>query len=136
MPTTSLRILVVDDHIDSARMLTVLLRCEGHDARIALDGPAAIEAAKLSRPDFVLLDLTLPGMNGLEVAAELRSLHELSACRLVAVTGHGEDRLPIPSPFDHYFVKPVDPDALLGYLSWSGRGLMPSPRPTAAMAVG
>jgi hypothetical protein len=56
-------------------------------------------------------------MSGVEVAAELRCLPELSACRLVAVTGHGEDRLPSPSPFDRYFQKPVDQAALLGYLA-------------------
>ena len=136
MATTSLRILVVDDNVDSARMLTVLLRCEGHEARIALDGPAAIEAAKLHRPDFVLLDLTLPRMSGLEVAAELRCLPELSACRFVAITGHGEDRLPFPSPFHRYFVKPVNTDALLGYLSWSEAGRVPPPHAMAAVAVG
>ena len=117
MLTTLLRILVVDDNADAARMLQVLLRCEGHEARIAFDGPAAIEAATLFRPDVVLLDLTLPGMSGVEVAAELRCLPELSDCRLVAVTGHGEERLPSPSPFDHHFQKPVNHAALLGYLA-------------------
>ena len=117
MTTTTLRILVVDDNADTARMLKVLLRCEGHEARIAFDGPAAIEAATLFRPDVVLLDLTLPGMSGVEVAAKLRGLPELSACRLVAVTGYGEERLPSPSPFDHHFQKPVDHVALLGYLA-------------------
>jgi CheY-like chemotaxis protein len=117
MTTTSLQILVVDDNADAARMLKVLLRCEGHEARIAFDGPAAIEAATLFRPDVVLLDLTLPGMSGAEVATELRCLPELSACRLVAVTGYGEERLPSPSPFDHHFQKPVDHAALLGYLA-------------------
>ena len=117
MTTTSLRILVVDDNADAARMLQVLLRCEGHEARIAFDGPAAIEAATLLRPDVVLVDLTLPGMSGVETAAELRCLPELSACRLVVVTGHGEECLPSPSPFDHYFQKPVDHAALLGYLA-------------------
>ena len=117
MTTPPLRILVVDDNADAARMLQVLLRCEGHEARIAFDGPAAIEAATLLRPDVVLLDLTLPGMSGVEVAAELRCLPELSDCRLVAVTGHGEERLPSPSPFDHHFQKPVDHAALLGYLA-------------------
>jgi len=117
MTTTPLRILVVDDKADAARMLQVLLRCEGHEARIAFDGPAAIEAATLLRPDVVLLDLTLAGMSGVEAAAELRCLPELSACRLVAVTGHGEERLPSPSPFDHHFPKPVDHAALLGYLA-------------------
>jgi two-component system, chemotaxis family, CheB/CheR fusion protein len=117
MTTAPLRILVVDDNADSARMLRVLLKCEGHEARIALDGPAAIEAAKLYQPDVVLLDLTLPGMSGAEVATELRGITELSACLLVAVTGHGKERLPIPSPFDHYFRKPVDIDSLLASLA-------------------
>ena len=134
MTTTPLRILVVDDHADSARMLKVMLRCEGHEARIALDGPAAIEAAKLDRPDVVLLDLTLPGMSGVEVAAELRCHPELSACRLVAVSGHGEERMPFPSPFDHHFVKPVNTAALLGYLSRSRAGSMSPPSPTPAVA--
>lgn len=132
MTTTPLRILVVEDHADSARMLKVLLRCEGHEARIARDGPTAIEAAKLYQPDVVLLDLTLPGMSGVEVAAKLRCITELSACLLVAVTGHGEERLPYPSPFDHYFVKPVNAVALLDYLSRSRAGSMPLPCPAVA----
>jgi CheY-like chemotaxis protein len=98
-------------------MLKVLLRCEGHEARIACDGPSAIEAATLTLPDVVFLDLTLPGMSGVEVAAKLRFLPELSACRLVAVTGHAEECLPSPSPFDHHFQKPVDHAALFGYLA-------------------
>jgi CheY-like chemotaxis protein len=117
MTTPPLRILVVDDNPDCATMLKVLLRCEGHEARIAFDGPSAIEAAKLTLPDVVFLDLTLPGMSGVEVAAKLRCLPELLACRLVAVTGYGEERLPSPSPFDHHFQKPVDHAALLGYLA-------------------
>ena len=134
MTATPLRILVVDDHADSARMLKVLLRCEGHESLIAFDGPAAIEAAKLHRPDVVLLDLTLPGMSGVEVAAKLRGLPELSACRLVAVTGFGEGHLPFPSPFDHHFVKPVNTAALLEYLSRLNARPEPSPRPTPAVA--
>jgi two-component system CheB/CheR fusion protein len=131
MTTTPLRILVVDDNADAARTLQVLLRCECHEARIAFDGPAAIEAATRFRPDVVLLDLTLPGMSGVEAAAELRSLPELSACRLVAVTGHGEERLPSPSPFDHYFQKPVDPAALLGYLAGIAAARTPLPAAVA-----
>jgi two-component system, sensor histidine kinase len=117
MTATPLRILIVDDHADNARMLKVLLQKEGHEARIVFDGPAAIAAATFQKPDVVLLDLSLPGMSGVEVAAQLRCFPELSACRLVAVTGHGEDRLPSPSPFDHHFQKPVDHAALLGYLA-------------------
>ena len=131
MTTTSLQILVVDDNADAARMLKVLLRCEGHEARIAFDGPAAIEAATLFRPDVVLLDLTLPGMSGAEVATGLRCLPELSACRLVAVTGHGEERLSSPSPFDHHFQKPVEHAALLGYLAGIEAARMPTFPPAA-----
>ncbi len=126
MTTLALRILVVDDCADSARMLQVLLRCEGHEARIALDGPSAIEAAKLLRPDVALLDLTLPGMSGVKLAAELRCLPELAGCRLVALSGHGEERLPSPSPFDNYFLKPVDPDALFDYLVRIAAAPMPT----------
>ncbi len=59
----------------------------------------------------------LPGMSGIEVAAELRRDPEQSGCVLVAVSGHGKESLPSPSPFDQHFVKPVDPASLLDYLS-------------------
>jgi CheY-like chemotaxis protein len=131
MTTTRLRILIVDDNPDAARMLQVLLRREHHESRIAFDGPGAIETATLFRPDVVLLDLSLPGMSGVEVAAELQCLPELSACRLVAVTGHGEERLPSPSPFDRHFQKPVDYPALLGYLATIEAARTP---PAAAVA--
>jgi CheY-like chemotaxis protein len=133
MTTAPLRILVVDDAADTASMLRVLLKGEGHKTRIACDGPAAIEAAKLHRPDVVLLDLTLTDMSGVEVAMELRCIAELAACRLVAVSGHGEERLPYPSPFDHYFQKPVNLAALLEYLSGLRAGQTP-PCPSMAVA--
>jgi CheY-like chemotaxis protein len=117
MNATPLRILIVDDHADNARMLKVLLKKEGHEAGIVHDGPAAIAAANLQKPDVVLLDLSLPGMSGIEVAAELRRDPERSRCVLVAVTGYGKDSLPSPSPFDGYFVKPLDFASLLAYLS-------------------
>jgi CheY-like chemotaxis protein len=117
MNATPLRILIVDDHADNARMLKVLLKIEGHEAGIVFDGPAAIAAANLQEPDVVLLDLSLPGMSGIEVAAELRRDPERSGCVLVAITGHGKDRLPSPSPFDRYFAKPLDIVSLLAYLS-------------------
>ena len=117
MNATPLRILIVDDHADNARMLKVLLKKAGHEAGIVFDGPAAIAAANLQKPDVMLLDIALPGMSGIEVAAELRRDPERSRCVLVAVTGHGKDRLPSPSPFDGYFAKPLDFVSLIAYLS-------------------
>jgi CheY-like chemotaxis protein len=133
MTTAPLRILVVDDNTDTASMLRVLLKGEGHETCIAFDGPEAIAAAVLHRPDAVLLDLTLPGMSGVEVARELRCIAELAACRLVAVSGYGEERLPYPSPFDHYFQKPVNLAALLEYLSGL-RARQTPPCPSMAVA--
>jgi CheY-like chemotaxis protein len=117
MNATPLRVLIVDDYVDNARMLKVLLKKHGHEARIVHDGPAAIAAANLQKPDVVLLDLSLPGMSGIEVAAELRRDPERSGCVLVAITGHSKESVPSPSPFDRYFVKPVAIDSLLAYLS-------------------
>ncbi len=117
MNATPLRILIVDDDADNARMLKVLLKKAGHEAGIVFDGPAAIAAAKHQKPDVVLLDLSLPGMSGIEVAAELRRDPERSGCVLVAITGHGKDSVPSPSPFDRYFVKPLDFVSLIAFLS-------------------
>jgi CheY-like chemotaxis protein len=117
MNATALRVLIVDDDADSARMLKVLLKKEGYVASIASDGPAAVAAAKLQIPDVVLLDLSLPGLSGIEVAEELRRAPERAGCVFVAVTGHGKDSMPSPSPFDRYFVKPLDVAALLAYLA-------------------
>jgi CheY-like chemotaxis protein len=112
-----LRILIVDDNVDNARMLRVLLKMAGHQAGIVFDGPAAIAAANLEDPDVVLLDLSLPGMSGIEVAAELRRNPERAECALVAISGHSMERLPSPSPFDRYFAKPLAFEPLRAYLS-------------------
>src|SRR4051812_34367683 len=82
------RVLVVDDSVDTARMMKVLLKREGFDARTAYDGPQAIEVAADFLPDAVLLDLTLPGMSGHEVALELRRNEALAGVLIVAVSGH------------------------------------------------
>jgi CheY-like chemotaxis protein len=116
MSSTSVRVVIVDDNADSARMLKLLLQKEGQEARVAFDGPAAIAAAGAQKPDLVLLDLSLPGMSGLEVAAELRRNPDLAECVLVAISGHAVESVPSPSPFDAYFTKPVDFAALLAYV--------------------
>jgi CheY-like chemotaxis protein len=108
------RILVVDDSVDSAETLGELLRIWGHDVRLAHDGPGAIAAAREYRPEVVLLDIGLPGMDGFAVAAELRK-EGIGGRMLVALTGYSEqqdrDRAQ-KAGFDHHLVKPIDPDTL------------------------
>ena len=105
------RVLVVDDNVDSAEILAVLLRLSGHDVRIAYTGPTALEAATAHPPDVVLLDIGLPGLNGYEVARRLRQDPQLKDVRLVAMTGYGDEadrQLAQEAGFDRHVVKPVD----------------------------
>jgi CheY-like chemotaxis protein len=108
------RILVVDDSVDSAETLGELLKIWGHDVRLAHDGPEAVAAARDYRPEVILLDIGLPGMDGFAVAAQLRE-EGIGGRMLVALTGYGEqqdrDRT-LRAGFDHHLVKPINPDTL------------------------
>jgi CheY-like chemotaxis protein/two-component sensor histidine kinase len=111
----SLRVLVVDDNADAATSMALLLRAAGHVTEAAHDGPAAVAAAERFRPDVVLLDIGLPGMDGYEVARRLRAAGDGRRPLLVAVTGYGGDvvrRRATEAGFDHHLVKPVDPEAV------------------------
>jgi CheY-like chemotaxis protein/two-component sensor histidine kinase len=117
------RMLVVDDNVDTARGLAKLLRLLGHDVQVAFDGPGAIELARAYRPEIVLLDIGLPGMDGYQVVKQLR---QEGCCRdslIIAASGYGqvEDRRRSQEAgFDHHLVKPVDYDALMSLLSPAG----------------
>src|SRR6516165_168358 len=117
------RILVVDDNRDSADSLATLLRLVGHDVRTVHDGRQALSVAATYRPDLVLLDIGLPGMDGFAVARHLRSRPELAGVVLVALTGYGSDedrRQAQAAGFNHHMVKPLDLDALQELLSALG----------------
>jgi two-component system CheB/CheR fusion protein len=104
-------ILVVDDNVDAAQSLTLLLGVSGHNMRTAHDGSQALELAKEDPPDLILLDIGLPGMNGYEVARRVRALPELKSTRLVAMTGYGQQSdkaAAAEAGFDAYLVKPVE----------------------------
>jgi two-component system CheB/CheR fusion protein len=108
-------VLVVDDSADGADSLAVLLRLAGHEVRVCNDGPSALAAVDTFRPDVVLLDIGLPGMDGYEVARRLRTRPEMKQALLVALTGYGQDddrRRSREAGFDHHLVKPADPEAL------------------------
>jgi CheY-like chemotaxis protein len=109
-PQISKRVLVVDDNMDTANTLQLLLRSLGHETRVANDGPAALAAADEFRPDVVLLDIGMSGMNGYEVARHLRSRKE-GRLKIVAITGWGTEADRARSTdagFDVHLVKPVD----------------------------
>ncbi len=109
------RILVVDDNVDAADSLALILRLGGHEVLVAHDGPTGLQLAQSSRPDIIFLDIGMPGMDGYEVARRLRRQPDLDGVRLVALTGWGaqEDRRrSAAAGFDQHLVKPVEPTAI------------------------
>jgi CheY-like chemotaxis protein len=109
-PSLTHRILVVDDNRDSADSLAMLLRLVGHDVRTVHDGRQALVVAAAYRPDVVLLDIGLPGMDGFNVARHMRTQPELADVVLVALTGYGTEedrRRSQEAGFNHHMVKPV-----------------------------
>jgi PAS domain S-box-containing protein len=117
--TGTLRVLVVDDNVDAAQTLALFLDMAGHATQTAYTGPEALAAAAEFRPDVVLLDIGLPGMNGYEVARELRA-GPSSPLLLVALTGWGtaQDReLARAAGFDHHLTKPADPNRVQALLA-------------------
>jgi PAS domain S-box-containing protein len=111
MPSeTKLNVLVVDDNRDSADSLALLLRAFGYEASVVYDGPAAAQFAQKRSPDVILLDIGLPGMNGYEVAKQIRSDSKNNSMLLIAISGYGQEtdrRRSEEAGFNHHLVKPV-----------------------------
>jgi CheY-like chemotaxis protein len=115
----SRRVLVVDDNVDSAATLGTLLRYLGADVHVVNDGAAALTAMERYRPDIVLLDIGMPGMDGFEVARRIRQRSEWNDVTLIALTGWGQEddrRRTRQAGFDHHLVKPADIDSLQSLL--------------------
>lgn len=113
-----LRVLVVEDNLDSAETLEQIISMWGHEVRLAHDGAGALRLAREFRPQVILLDIGLPDMDGYAVAHRLRG-EDLGGDVLVALTGYGEaqDRARArEAGFDRHLTKPVAPDALQGLL--------------------
>jgi CheY-like chemotaxis protein len=116
------RILVVDDNSDAAALLAVLLELEGHEVQTAADGGEAVKRAELFRPEVVLMDLQMPGMDGLEASRRIRARPWGSNVLIAALTGWGQDvdrHSAHEAGVDLHFVKPVDTTALLGEVTRS-----------------
>ncbi len=116
---TSRRILIVDDNTDSARSMAILQARRGHVTRTAFTGPDALTVAAEFLPEVVLLDIGLPGMDGFEVARQMRAMPTLTGVLLIAMTGYAspEDILAATKAgFDEHLSKPVDLDVLRDWL--------------------
>ncbi len=115
-----LRVLVVEDNVDAAESLATLLRVWGHDVQVVHDGLQALDAARGRRPEVVLLDIGLPGLDGYQVARRLREDIGLDNALLVAMTGYGQPedrRRSREAGIHHHFVKPVEPFVLRNLLA-------------------
>jgi len=111
MPARSLRLLIVDDNRDAAESMAMLQEISGHSTRVAHNGESAISIAAHFKPDVVLLDIGLPGMDGFEVARRLRSSPVGQDAFLIALTGYGSEQdkqRTREAGFDRHLVKPAD----------------------------
>jgi signal transduction histidine kinase/DNA-binding response OmpR family regulator len=105
-------VLIVDDNRDATDSMAMLLAMEGYDVRVAYDGPQALDAVRAARPDVILLDIGLPGMDGFQVAQRVRADPENSSIVIVAVSGYGQEEHRSRSTqagCDHHLVKPIEP---------------------------
>lgn len=110
-----LRILIAEDNRDSADSLKALLELLGYETHIAYDGESAVRAAAALRPDAIIMDIGLPGLNGYDAARRIRAQRPSRRVLIVALTGWGQhtDRLrSAEAGFDHHLIKPLDLAAL------------------------
>jgi signal transduction histidine kinase/DNA-binding response OmpR family regulator len=131
------RVLIVDDNVDAADALGMLVRLLGGDARIAHDGTMGLESASEFRPDVVLLDLGMPGIDGYETCRRLRASG--SAAYVVALTGWGQEQdkvRALQSGFDAHLTKPADPALLERLLIDGGLAAVHELRSLATRAHG
>jgi CheY-like chemotaxis protein len=121
-PVSMCRVLVVDDNVDSAQSMSLLLELEGYAVACAYDGEEALQRADAFGPEVVLLDLGLPRISGYEVATRLRAASQANGqpLLLVAVSGYGRDqdrKAAREAGFDMHLTKPADPDEVLRVLA-------------------
>jgi two-component system CheB/CheR fusion protein len=112
-PAGPRRCLVIEDNLDAAESMGLLLELSGHQVEIAHDGMKGLEAARRFRPDVVLCDIGLPnGVDGYEVARRIREDPDLAGMKLIALTGYGQEedqRRALEAGFDVHLTKPADP---------------------------
>ncbi len=118
-PVTGRKVLVVDDNRDAAETLSTLIRLYGCEVRTSFNGSEALEVAEIFQPDIALLDIGMPGLNGYEMAQQIRQRLWGKRTRLIAITGWGQEddkRRAIAAGFDYHLRKPIDSDSLRSLL--------------------
>ena len=129
----ALRIVLVEDHADTRESLRILLEQEGHRVSAAEDGPSGFARILAERPDIAIVDIGMPGFDGLELARRMRAQAFDPAPTLVALTGYGgsDNRAQaLAAGFDHYFVKPFD---IVAFRAWLAMDRV-APLPNAVLA--
>ena len=109
------RVLIIEDNLDSVHSMVNLLRDMGHEVDYAINGYAGVDAALRFRPDVVLLDLGLPGLNGFDVCSRLKKLQGMERTRFIAVTGYTQNEYRVRSQAagcEMHLIKPVPPRVL------------------------
>jgi CheY-like chemotaxis protein len=120
---TPRKLLIADDNSDAAESLAMLLRLEGHEVTVVANGRQAVRATAEVQPEFALLDIGMPDMDGYEVARQLRRIQLPSKLTLIAVTGwgrEGDKARASEAGFDYHFTKPIEPDELFELLKQNG----------------
>ncbi len=127
-PGTRRRVMVVDDSVDGAESMSILLEMLGHEVRVMYDGTAAIVTASEFKPEVVLLDIGLPGIDGYQVARALRAEPATAGALLIALTGYGQEsdrQRTRDAGFDHHLVKPASLDDIERVIAANGAGGVP-----------
>ena len=113
------RVLIIEDYEDTARMLTAIVKSRGYEVRAESNGPAGLRAAEDYRPEVILSDIGLPGIDGYTIARELRKRPEFSKTLMVAVTGYNQEadrKQARDAGFDYHLPKPLNISKLFDVL--------------------
>src|SRR6185437_16229304 len=123
----SSRILVVDDDTALAEMIGIVLRTEGFDTAFCADGAKAVEVWRVERPDLILLDLMLPGVDGIEICTRIRAESGVPIIMLTARTDTADVVKGLEVGADDYMVKPFNPKELVARIRTRLRPTAPAP---------
>ena len=114
-----MRILLVEDHFDSAQLFTAILKKTGHEVRTVHSGRSGVLEAKSGNPEVIISDIGLPDLNGYELAKQIRAQKQFKDTLMIAITGYGQPEdvdQALAAGFNHHMLKPVDWNKLNGLL--------------------